>query len=158
MREFFKSLAREEKLLEELRRWEGTPYVAQAAVCQGGGDCVRTADAILRACGWEGVVRWPRYAETGEDPRKLIDALDGIAELRRLEDGEGLQAGDLLVGISRTRGNPHLAIVESADFFWHMSSGLGRVGWCRRHRQVAERAWEVGGAWRPLENLGGSEK
>lgn len=153
MERFFDREDQVESLLAELRRWEGTPYVAGAAVCQGGGDCVRTVDAILRACGWQGRVVWPQYADTGEDPARLIDALDGIAELVRLPDGSALLAGDLVAGISRSRGNPHLAIVENVDFLWHMNSGAGRVGWCRRHRQVAERAWETAGIWRPLKKL-----
>lgn len=146
----FESQESVDQLLAELRRWEGTPYVANAAICQGGGDCVRTVDAILRTCGWSGRVVWPGYADTGEEPAKLIDALDGIQELERLPDAAALLPGDLVAGVSRTRGNPHLALVENPEFLWHMNSGAGRVGWCRRHRQVAERAWEFAGIWRPL--------
>ena len=45
MKNFFDTAERVEGLRAELWRWEGTPYVAGAAVCGGGGDCVRTADA-----------------------------------------------------------------------------------------------------------------
>ena len=129
MKNFFDTAERVEGLRAELWRWEGTPYVAGAAVCGGGGDCVRTADAVLRGCGWRGKVEWPRYAPTGEPVERLLSALGGVAGLARIPQGDDLEAGDVVVGVSRGRGNPHLAIYEGGGFLWHMSSTGPRAGW-----------------------------
>lgn len=145
MTPYFDSPERIAALHAELRRWEGTPYVANTAVCQAGGDCVRTADAILRGCGWTRTLEWPRYQSTGEDADRLLAALDAVPEL---SSGERPAPGDVIVGKSVRHGNPHLAIYEGDGFLWHMSS-TGKTGWARRHIQVAARAWQLLAVYRP---------
>ena len=85
---------------------------------------------------------------------RLLSALGGVAGLARIPQGDDLEAGDVVVGVSRGRGNPHLAIYEGGGFLWHMSSTGPRAGWCRRHKDVAERAWDVAAVFRPMEAAG----
>lgn len=150
MRPYFSSPERIRQLREELVRWEGTPYVGNVAVRGAGGDCVRTADAVCRGAGWSRALTWPRYSTRGEPACRLLACLDAVPELARVSIDE-LAAGDVIVGKSKRGGNPHLALYEGGGYLWHMSSTGRRGGWARRHRQVAERAWELLAVYRPME-------
>ena len=134
-------------LRAECAAWKGTPFAAHSAIIGAGGDCVRTAAAIYQAVGAIGPIDWPRYRIHGEEAEYLLARMDACPGLVRTasESGANPNPGDCLVGKAKD-GVLHIAIHEGEGFIWHMSR---RLGWCRRHVQVARRAWELVAVYRP---------
>ncbi len=130
-----------ERIVEEARRWLGTPYMHQASTLGAGCDCLGLLRGVWRElCGTDPKV--PPYA-AGWDEVARDDVLLRAARRHLVEiPVDAFQAGDvLLFRMRRGAVAKHLGICSGRDSFIHSYSGHGvvenRLGTPWRRRIVA---------------------
>ncbi|MEL6467395.1 MAG: NlpC/P60 family protein [Pseudomonadota bacterium] len=133
---------REALIVAEARRWIGTPYVHQMAVCGAGTDCLGLVRGVWRAVVGNEPERPPAYSMDWSEPRG--EELLWGAALRHLIDKSASDAavGDIILFRMRAGSvAKHLGVqVVAGDFpsFVHAYSGHGVVEsplsapWARR--------------------------
>lgn len=114
-------------VVQEARRWIGTPYKHQASVLGAGCDCLGLIRGIWRArYGCEPEAVRP-YSPDWSEPEGEERMLEGAA--RHLLAASGaVRSGDVLVfRIKRSGVAKHIGVATGADGFVHAYSGKGVV-------------------------------
>lgn len=103
-----------EQVVEEARKWLGTPYHAQAAVLGHGVDCVNLVNEILVGSGALPRMELPVYRARpdGTLMTRIAEYLDRIPR-------EQADAGDVLVFSHPRMGPSHLALLTSKTTIIH---------------------------------------
>src|SRR5262249_4967948 len=119
-----------ERIVEEARRWIGTPYRHQASVLAAGCDCIGLIRGVARGVGFRdpfetGEAReFAGYGATPEPQRLRAAVAQFLVPVRR----EQAEAGDVL--LMRFRREPQhfaLLIAREPDRIIHSLSSIGRV-------------------------------
>ncbi|PJF08135.1 peptidase [Pseudorhodobacter sp. MZDSW-24AT] len=123
--------AQAERIVEEARRWLGTPYRHQASACGAGTDCLGLVRGIWRAVIGPEPVAPPPYSMDWAEPSKDEVLRRAADHFLRLKTEPRLLLGDVL--LFRMRDDAvakHLGIVSAVSprgRFIHAYSGYGVV-------------------------------
>jgi NlpC/P60 family putative phage cell wall peptidase len=121
------------EVIAEARRWIGTPFHHQAAVCRVGCDCIGLIGGVAIALGISGGAEWrdrPEYHNYAKqpDPRLLLRACDEFLNSIAIEEAT---LADIL--LMRFEQDPmHFSLISSV---WppRVIHALSRLGYVAEH-------------------------
>ena len=119
------------RLLEEIQKWRGTPFMECTGRPAQGADCVRFVEGVLRNIGAIDPVPFPAYTVRGGGERMLeifLATMDAIPKMECLWRGDGprppVKRGDVFL-VSSGKALHHLAIVAVPPVLWHCLNAVG---------------------------------
>lgn len=151
MTPFFDSTERRDALIAAAEKWKGTPFAGNQAICQGGVDCIRLADAVLSEAGFPHSQPWPKYhVQQGLNIRdkRLIEHFENAPEFVRVDYPEKrLYAGDVVLFGIYSDAPYHTGIITHAPQMLHCMRAL-KVVYGQIDDPVFNRVFHS--AWRPV--------
>lgn len=118
-------------IVEEARRWLGTPYLHQASVCGAGADCLGLLRGVWRACMGHEPEDVPVYSMDWSEPQGEERMWNAARRHLREKPVSDLSVGDVLLFRMRDEGvAKHLGILSDTapvPRFIHAYSGHGVV-------------------------------
>jgi NlpC/P60 family putative phage cell wall peptidase len=134
---------RAEIILNEARRWIGTPFHHQASICSVGTDCLGLVRGIWRALYGEEPETPPPYAPDWAEATGRETLLNAARRHLREKDSESLAPGDVLLFRLRRNGpTRHCGILSTKGRMIHAWSGQAvaevpfDAAWQRRQSHV----------------------
>ena len=124
---YYHTEALREALIEESRRWIGTPFMAHVRHPGVGVDCVNLAYALYKATGFAKDEALPAYhvgAGRHLPISQIIDWIRNVDRFSPIDLSEPTQTGDLL-GIRMTGVVHHVAVATVPGFAVHATVTIG---------------------------------
>lgn len=121
------------RLLAELQRWRGTPFIECTGRAGQGADCVRFVEGVLVNIAAIDPVPFPAYTVRGGGERMLeifLATMDAIPRMESVWRSDGprprppVKRGDVFL-VSSGKALHHLAIVAEPPVLWHCLNGVG---------------------------------
>jgi len=116
-------------IVDEARRWIGTPYIHQASVCGQGADCLGLIRGIWRNCIGPEPQTMPAYSpDWGEvsDRNTMLDA--AVRWFEPIENEQPAEAGDIvLFRWNNSSCIKHVGVITGLHNFIHAYEKAGVV-------------------------------